>query len=150
MDKGDIISSSIAGLSLIVAGLSAWRQTRLQARVTSIEQGRRDEEIEARRHARVTARVSLRFWPEAELVLTNHGPAEARSVGFTISAANDGSVPVLDDEDAELLPLNVLHPDVPMSFPLATKPEDCTLLLVTVTWTDPAGSHEKQFKLRRL
>jgi hypothetical protein len=50
--------------------------------------------------------------------------------------------------DTELLPLNVLHPDVPMSFPLLLESGDCSVLLVKVTWTDDAGSQQKDFKLR--
>jgi hypothetical protein len=80
------------------------------------------------------------------LVLRNHGPAEARSVGFTVAAGSKGNIPAV--ADTELLPLSVLHPDVPMPFPLGEDPEDCSVVLVTVTWTDDAGPHEKDFKLR--
>lgn len=152
MDNGDMVSSVIAGIgvviavvSLVVSGRSARRQTQLQEQVTAIEDGRHRREVQARRHARVTARIAPRQ-DRAELVLTNHGPAEARSVRFTISAATEGSVPKVLDE--ELLPLNVLHPNAQMSFPLVTAVGDCTVLLANVAWTDSAGSQKKDFKLR--
>jgi HAMP domain-containing protein len=154
MSKGDIISSVIAAVSAVIAGISlfvaarfARRQTRLQERVTKIEEGRWGEEVEAKRHAQVIPQVT---WREdsaaAELVLLNHGPAEARSVGFTLSAASKGNVP--DVADTELLPLSVLHPGVPMSFWISLDPMVCRVLLVRVAWTDDAGPHEKPYKLR--
>ena len=161
MDLGDIISSTLAGLSLIVAGLFAWRQTGLQARVTGIEQSRRDEEVEARRHALVRAKFELMENGTAGvirthghepvvirsgmLILSNHGPAVARSVGFKLSAETEGSVPTVIG--TEILPLAELHPGVPMSFPLLGAMGDCTIMLAMVTWTDDAGPHKKPYKL---
>ncbi len=71
MSKGDIISSSLAGLSLLVAVFFAVQQTRLQNRVTAIEESRRREEVDARLHARVTARI--KDTPDPVLVLTTTG-----------------------------------------------------------------------------
>jgi HAMP domain-containing protein len=149
MSKADIVSSVIAAVSAVIAGISlfvaarfARRQTQLQERVTKIEEGRRDEEIEAKRRARVTARIRHADFPY--LVLTNHGPAEARSVVFTVSAGSDGNIPAIE---TELLPITVLHPDVPMSFWLSPVQGDCNVLLVKVTWTGDAGPQEKDFKL---
>jgi hypothetical protein len=146
MSKGDTISSSLAGLSLLVALFFAVQQTRLQNRVTAIEESRRRDEVDARLSARVTARI--KDTPDPVLVLTNYGPAEARSVGFTLSAANDGSLPTM--EHAELLPLSVLHPDVPMYFPVLWEHGNCSVLVVKMAWIDdasPYSPHEKNFKL---
>ena len=48
MDPGDILSSTIATVSLIATATLAYRQTRMQARLTAIEKTRRREQIEAR------------------------------------------------------------------------------------------------------
>ena len=42
------IALGVSALALIVSGLLAWRQNRLQARLTAIEEERRGEEVEAR------------------------------------------------------------------------------------------------------
>jgi hypothetical protein len=54
VDKADI-SIALSILALLVTSVFWMRQNRLQGRITKIEEGRRDEEIEAKRHARVTA-----------------------------------------------------------------------------------------------
>jgi hypothetical protein len=72
MDTGDLISTTIAALSLIATAIVAYRQTRLQARLTAIEETRRREQIEARQHADVKAMVA--GTPTAlQLVLANDG-----------------------------------------------------------------------------
>jgi hypothetical protein len=82
MDTGDVLSSTIAAVSLIATAIFAHRQTRLQARLTSIEETRRREEVEARQHADVRAMVA--GTPTAlQLVLANDGPATARDVWAT-------------------------------------------------------------------
>ena len=82
MDTGDVVSSTIAALSLIATATLAYRQTRLQARLTAIEKTRRREQIEARQHADVQAMVA--GTPTAlQLVLANDGPATAREVWAT-------------------------------------------------------------------
>jgi hypothetical protein len=50
----------VSALALIVSGFMAWRQNRLQARLTAIEEERLGEEVEARRHARVTLGIPNR------------------------------------------------------------------------------------------
>ena len=80
MDPGDILSSTIATVSLIATATLAYRQTRLQARLTAIEKTRRREQLEARQHADVQAMVA--GTPTAlQLVLANDGPATARESG---------------------------------------------------------------------
>ena len=82
MGPGDILSSTIATVSLIATATLAYRQTRLQARLTAIEKTRRRDQIEARQHADVQAMVA--GTPTAlQLVLANDGPATAREVWAT-------------------------------------------------------------------
>ena len=82
MDTGDVLSSAITTVSLIATAILAYRQTRLQARLTAIDETRRREQIEARRHADVRAMVA--GTPTAlQLVLANDGPATAREVWAT-------------------------------------------------------------------
>jgi hypothetical protein len=70
MDPGDILSSTIATVSLLATATLAYRQTRLQARLTAIETTRRREQIEASQHADVQATVA--GTPTAlQLVLAN-------------------------------------------------------------------------------
>ena len=77
MDPGDILSLTIASVSLIATATLAYRQTRMQARLTAIEKTCRREQIEARQHADVQAMVA--GTPTAlQLVLANDGPATAR------------------------------------------------------------------------
>ncbi len=56
------IALGVSALALIVSGFMAWRQNRLQGRLTAIEEERRGEEVEARQRARVTASI-----PEAQI-----------------------------------------------------------------------------------
>ncbi|MGH9004105.1 MAG: hypothetical protein ACRDYV_13355, partial [Acidimicrobiia bacterium] len=82
MDAGDLVSSTIAGASLIATAILAYRQTRLRARLTAIEAARRRDEVEARQHADVKAMVA--GTPTAlQLVLANDGPATAWEVWAT-------------------------------------------------------------------
>jgi hypothetical protein len=105
----------VSALALIVSGFMAWRQNRLQARLTAIEEERRGEEVEARRHAQVTASIpGVRNGP-GQLVLTNEGPAVARSVTVEISSADEAKPPAVFGLGR--LPVD-LRPGQPMSFDL--------------------------------
>jgi hypothetical protein len=76
MDTGDILGLAIATVSLLAAAILAYRQTRLQARLTAIEETRRREQVKASQHADVRAMVA--GTPTAlQLVLANDGPATA-------------------------------------------------------------------------
>ena len=55
MDTGDVVASTIATVSLIATAILAYRQKRLQAKLTAIEQTRQRQEAEARQHADVQA-----------------------------------------------------------------------------------------------
>jgi hypothetical protein len=144
VDKADI-SIAISLLTLLATSVFWMRQNGLQSRITQIEQHRWREEEEAKRHARVIATIAS-GGRSPELVLSNHGPAEARSVGFTVAAANDENPPTV--MDMEILPLAVIHPDSPMSFRILKSLGESDLMLVKATWTDDAGPQEKHFKLR--
>ena len=98
MDPGDILSSTIATVSLIATATLAYRQTRLQARLTAIETTRRREQIEARQHADVQAMVA--GTPTAlQLVLVNDGPATARDVWATELPVGSDDPPVFHGLD---------------------------------------------------
>jgi len=58
----------------------AQQQTDVQARLTAIEEGRRADEVEARRHARVVPAFRRPEPNRLRFVLTNQGPAPARDV----------------------------------------------------------------------
>jgi hypothetical protein len=96
-DVSNLIAATSAGVSLLSAGTAmlairssrttareqaalAEEQTALQAKLTAIEEERRVEEVEARQHARVTASIPETRVGHSHLVLTNEGPAVARSV----------------------------------------------------------------------
>jgi hypothetical protein len=96
------ISAGIALVALVVSILVARRQTTIQERVAAIEEARRDEEVEARTRAHVTASIAHARGTEGVvrsgvrsgeglveaapgpmvvwLVLRNEGPALARDV----------------------------------------------------------------------
>ena len=77
-----VFALGVSALALIVSGFMAWRQNRLQGRLTAIEEERRGEEVEARRHARVTLGIPQPQIGKGDLVLTNEGPAGAWAVTF--------------------------------------------------------------------
>lgn len=83
----------VSALALIVSGFMARRQNRLQGRLTAIEEERRGEEVEARRHARVTLGIPQPQIGKGDLVLTNEGPAGAWAVTFGVSSAVEGKQP---------------------------------------------------------
>ena len=58
MDTGDVISAAIAAVGLVVAVVFAYRQARMQARLSAVEAERRRDEVEARRYANVSAVVA--------------------------------------------------------------------------------------------
>jgi hypothetical protein len=90
MDTGDILSATIATVSLLATAVLAYRQTRMQASLTAIEATRRRQEVEASRHADVRALVA--GTPTAlQLVLANDGPATAREVWATELPVGSGS-----------------------------------------------------------
>jgi hypothetical protein len=82
MDPGDVISATIATVSPLATAILGYRQTRLQARLTSIQETRRREEVEARQHADVRAMV-VGTLTALQLVLANDGPTTAWEVWAT-------------------------------------------------------------------
>jgi hypothetical protein len=96
MSLGEFLADMIALAALLVAVLAHRTQARLsrertaiQAQVAAIEEGRRAEELEARRRAHVAAE----FHPEV-FVLRNEGPALARDVGCVPEALDNREAPV--------------------------------------------------------
>jgi hypothetical protein len=156
-DTANLIASISAGISLLSGGFAFWafrsshktarEQTALQAKLTAIEKERRGEEVEARRHAQVTASIpGVRNGP-GQLVLTNEGPAVARSVTVAISSADEAKPPAVFG--LERLPVD-LRPGQPMSFDLVASGGDATLINALVRWVDDAGPHQATYTLRTL
>jgi len=103
--------------------------------------------VEARRHAQVTASIpGVRNGP-GRLVLTNEGPAVARSVTVAIASADEAKPPAVFG--LERLPVD-LRPGQPMSFDLVASWGDATLINALVRWVDDAGPHEATYTLRTL
>ena len=116
MDTGDVLSSAIAAVSLIATAILAYRQTRLQARLTAIEETRRREELEARQHADVTAMVA--GTPTAlQLVLANDGPATAWEVWATELPVGSDDPPLFHGLDELEQAPATLRPGEPAALP---------------------------------
>jgi len=126
----------------------AQQQTDVQARLTAIEEGRRADEIDARRRARVVPA----FWrPEpnrVRFVLTNQGQAPAREVRCKFDAL-DGAQPPRVIGLEEALPVE-LRPGQSMEFAASAGLGMSTLLRAVVTWVDDAGEQEESFTLNTL
>ncbi len=134
-DTSNLIAAIGTVISVVSAGVAIWafrssrktakEQAALQARLTAIEEERRGEEVEARRHAQVTASIpGVRNGP-GQLVLTNEGPAVARSVTVAISSADEAKPPAVFG--LERLPGRPLAGQ-PMSFDLVASWGDATLI----------------------
>ena len=138
----------VSALALIVSGFMAWRQNRLQGRLTAIEAERRGEEVEARRHARVTLGIPQPRIGKGDLVLTNEGPAGAWAVTFGVSSAVEGKQPPfisgLDQLSVDLRPGQSMH------FDMAVAMGDAELINAQVRWIDDAGAQEATYTLRTL
>jgi len=151
MDKGDIISSGIAAVSaliglasLIVTLVFVRRQTRMQARLTNIEEARRREEIQAQQQARLRVDVEPGD-QDVDLVIRNSGPATARAVRVNAQATNGKDLPKIHG-------LNEPAVDLPagsrVAFPMLRLGSAADTLRVQVTWTDGAGEHEETCTVR--
>jgi hypothetical protein len=147
MDAGDVVSSTIAIVSLIAAAILAYRQTRLQARLTAIETTRRREEIEARQHADVRAMVA--GTPTAlQLVLANDGPATAWEVWATELPVGSDDPPLFHGlGELEQAPAT-LRPGDRLPFPVLTLAETAERVQVVVSWKDEAGPHRESFTVQ--
>ncbi len=154
-DTANLIAIMSAGISLISAGVAIWatrssrktarEQMALQARLTAIEEERRSEEVEARQRAQVTLSISEVVKGTARLVLTNGGPAVARSVTLAISSTGEAKPPLVSRLDQ--LPVD-LRLGQSMSFNMAVALGDATLIDALVCWVDDAGPHEETHPLR--
>ena len=142
------IALGVSALALIVSGLLAWRQNRLQARLTAIEEERRGEEVEARQHAGVTLRIPQPRIGKGDLVLTNEGPAAAWSVTIGVSSAVEGKQPPFISRRDQ--PPVDLQPGQSMHFDMAVAMGDAELINAQVRWVDDAGAQEATYTLRTL
>ncbi len=159
--KPENTANLVAGISLVFSGLTGglafWaflssrkttkEQTALQAKLTTIEEARRAEQVEARQHARVTVSISRVRNLHWRLELTNESPAVARSVTLEISSATEAKPPQL--LGGEGLPADI-HPGQSLPFDLLASVAEATLLNALVRWTDDAGSQEATYPLRTM
>jgi hypothetical protein len=150
-DTSNLLAAFALGVSVLaltVSGFMAWRQNRLQARLTAIEEDRRGEEVEARRHARVTLGIPQPRIGKGDLVLTNEGPAGAWAVTFGVSSAVEGKQPPFIS-GLDQLPVD-LQPGQSMHFDMAVALGDAELINAQVRWIDDAGAQEATYTLRTL
>jgi len=147
-DTANVIASIALGVSvlaLIVSGLTARRQNRLQARLVAIEEERRMEEVEAQQRADVVVTASpVDHGGRGSLELTNRGPAVARGVELDISSTSDAPLPAVFD--LEQLPVD-LQPGASMSFPVAASMGETRSIKAVVRWADDAGHPEMTYPL---
>jgi hypothetical protein len=147
MDTGDMLSSAIATVSLIATAIFAYRQTRLQARLTAMEAARQREEIEARQHADVRAIVA--GTPTAlQLVLANDGPATACEVWATELPVGSDDPPMFHGLDELEQAPATLRPGDRLPFPVLTLAETAERVQVVVSWKDEAGPHRESFTVQ--
>jgi hypothetical protein len=147
MDIGDILSATIATVSLIATAILAYRQTRLQARLTAIEESRLRQQIEARKHADVRAMVA--GTPTAlQLVLANDGPATAREVWATELPVGSDDPPLFHGLDELEQAPATLQPGDRLPFPVLTLAETAERVQVVVSWKDDAGPHRESFTVQ--
>jgi hypothetical protein len=147
MDTGDLVSSIIATASLIATVSLAYRQRRLQARLTAIEQARQRQEVEARRHADVRATVT--GTPTAlQLVLANDGPATASEVWATVLPVGSDDPPLFHGLDELEQTPAALRPGDRLPFPVLTLAETAERVQVVVSWKDDAGPHRESFTVQ--
>jgi hypothetical protein len=147
MDTGEILSLSIATLSLIATAILAYRQTRLQAELTAIQETRRREQLEARQHADVRAMVA--GTPTAlQLVLANDGPATAWEVWATELPVGSDDPPLFHGLDELEQAPATLRPGDRLPFPVLTLAETAERVQVVVSWKDDAGHHRESFTVQ--
>jgi hypothetical protein len=147
MDTGDVVSSAIATLSLVATAILAYRQTRIQARLTAIEETRRREQVEAQQHADVRAMVA--GTPTAlQLVLANDGPATAWEVWATELPVGSEDPPLFHGLDELEQAPTTLQPGDRLPFPVLTLAETAERVQVVVSWKDDAGPHRESFTVQ--
>jgi hypothetical protein len=136
-----LVVSLLAVAATVVLGVAGWR---LSARVTGIEQARRTEELEARKSASVSASIEKRPGGTGSwLILTNHGPAQARNVTFDPASVEDAI-------GTEKLPLSALAPRQEFPFVLALAHGSPDVVELSVRWEDDLGPHVESFILSTL
>ena len=146
MDTGDVVASTIAIVSLIATAILAYRQTRLAARLTAIEQTRQRQEVEARQHADVRATVT--GTPTAlQLVLANDGPASAAEVWASVLPVGSDPPMFHGLNELEQAPA-ALRPGDRLPFPVLTLAETAERVQVVVSWNDDAGPHRESFTVQ--
>jgi hypothetical protein len=140
VELGDVVTWVLAAAAIIVSLVTFSRQHGLQRRLTVIEEARREEEVEARSRADVTAHVL-----SGRLVLKNMGPAPA----FSVDVSLQPSVPQLPKLHLEghTLPVPRLDPGGEYKIMLITALGVPPEFGVDLRWRDEAGDQRKQLTL---
>ncbi len=125
----------------------AQQQTDVQARLTAIEEGRRADEIDARRRARVVPAFRRVEPKRLRFVLTNEGPAPARDVRCQLEALDGLQSPRVIG--LGVLPVE-LRPGQEMEFAASVGLGMSTLIRAVASWIDDAGGQEESFTLNTL
>lgn len=146
MSSEAVISLILAGLSLMVAAVTAIKQHALQRRMASIEEARRTEELSRARQADVTAYFDRQ--PNSSgtlrtlLVIHNRGPAAAQQVALNLkSVPGQGGAQLLNPPTK---PLQFL--DAAQAYSIAALTSTGSVLL-ELTWIDGLGSQKKTLHL---
>jgi hypothetical protein len=140
-----LVSAAISLAALVLSRRVARQQTAIQEQLAAIAKARRDEEVEARSRAQVTASID-REGSRTTLLLRNQGLAAAREVSIDV-ASLDGHRPGPSVNGQEVLPVD-LQPGQPLRFGIPVALGDPVAFRVTVSWTDGAGRHAEPFALQ--
>jgi hypothetical protein len=149
MEAGDIAALGIGALALIGTVVIGVRQTSLQRRVTEVEEARREEEVQSRLEADVTARfgryISDRGTTGHQFVLTNLGPAPAREVQFGWRKPEEGNAPAFMMEEHRSPVTLVPGQDYAVHSYMVTGTS--ATLEVELSWVDGTGPRTKTLTL---
>jgi hypothetical protein len=139
------LDHALGVFALAIAGLALFRGSATDRRVAAIERERRDEEIEAKASADLTAWIDKEKRegsPQAVktlLVLHNRGRAVAREVELSSPVDILGA-----DRGQDTVSLETVDADQKLSFPLIVTHDLASPQFgVTIRWLDGRGPHEK-------
>jgi hypothetical protein len=118
--------------------------------MAAIEEARRQEEVEARDLAEVTAffedRITSQGRPGQSLVILNRGPAVAQDILIVLTATGEGDTPILVGAEAELR-LPRLDADGRFAWPALTHSGTARAIDVELNWRDGSGPRTNTVRL---
>lgn len=143
------LSTIFAGLAVLVSAGTWFAQRRHQSAAA------RRADVSVSFHwltsrAKVVVPGREPFLAGYHLVLENRGPASATNVNLVARSAEGAELELLDVGQGEF-PLSRLDAGVRYPIPWIYEPftRHARRFLVTVSWTDHEGAHEREFPLRR-